>query len=469
MSRGIKDKLDGLRRALFGGRSGTDKQDTSAKNKIVLPTDARQPRRRNSRIDAHLGIDFGTRFTKVVMQLPHLGTSVPLVLGGEAKTLYPSRIAVRKGIAYPPDLPAPRGATWVEYLKMRLTNGGEAAFGDGSMSHTEIAALCAHYIAGVLRLAQASAHSAGALPSGSEVRWFAQVGVPTKTYDSSDLGIFEQVCAVAWAWKDDAPMARSITDLIASYSTALATRPSREDSPIQVAPELVAAISHIASRSDAPEGLYAFIDIGGGTLDGTVFALRRTPRVAVNILSAHVDPLGTVAVARQIAGKSGSFEAAEQKLIVGQLTKSERSKLTHMEVAVGRLLHKIVAEAVMKTPSSEFVSLVQSDLDRRMHSNTYRTVPVMLAGGGSSSVWYTGVFKQLDMRQRAIGEFKVRVVPRPGGSLEDEYHRFVVARGLSNRDLQIRNEYQLPSHIPNAPPPPPRELNIFSPVSKDAV
>ena len=143
-------------------------------------------------------------------------------------------------------------------------------------------------------------------------------GVPVKTYASTDLGVFEEMAAVAWVWKDEAPAQRPIDDLVASYVKARDNRPTCEESPIVVAPELVTAISHVAFRSDAPEGLYALLDIGGGTLDGTVFELRRTPRPAVDILAAQVEPLGAIAIARRICSRTSGIEAAEQRLIAGR-------------------------------------------------------------------------------------------------------------------------------------------------------
>ena len=135
------------------------------------------------------------------------------------------------------------------------------------------------------------------------------------------------MAAVAWGWKDEA---RRLTapsdDLFASYVRARGNRPSREESPIIVAPELIAAISHVASRPDAPEGLYVLLDIGGGTLDGTAFDLRRTPRPAVDILAAQVEPLGTIPVAQQIASDVSGVEDAEQRLVAGGLTKADEQR-----------------------------------------------------------------------------------------------------------------------------------------------
>ena len=55
------------------------------------------------------------------------------------------------------------------------------------------------------------------------------------------------------------------------------------------------------------------------------------------------------------------------------------------------------------------------------------------------------------MRQWLVGKFKTRVIPRPAGWIEDNYPRFVIANGLSNRELQLRHNWRLPTDIPGPP------------------
>ena len=293
--------------------------------------------------------------------------------------------------------------------------------------------------------------------------------MPVKTYASTDLGVFEEMAAVAWVWKDEAPAQRPIDDLVASYVKARDNRPTREESPIVVAPELVAAISHVAFGSDAPEGLYALLDIGAGTLDGTVFELRRTPRPAVDILAAEVEFLGTIAIARRICSQTSEIEAAEQRLIAGRLTEFDKRELARLKKGVELVLHKVIAQAVKKRPKLGFVTLGPYNLDSRLRTGSYQSINVLLAGGGATSRWYAHVFESLDMHNWAVGRFKTRVIPRPIGWLEDNYPRFVVANGLSNPTLQLRGDYKLPADILDAPPLPEWESRIESPITKDSV
>lgn len=456
MASSWKDRLAAFRRTI----AGEPKSNGSLDRAIVKPP--------NEALAVHFGIDFGTRFTKVSAHLPHLDRRVTLALGSAGQRLLPSRIAIADGCAYPPDLLAPGDAAWVDYLKMRLASDGAIPFGAGAPRQPDqIKALAALYLAGVLRLGERACREANLL-DGRGLRSFAQVGVPVQAYDSPDLAVFEEVCAVAWKWKHEEPTPRQLGEIVDDYRKVEPTRLARSESPISVVPELVAAIAHIASRRDAPEGLYAFLDIGGGTLDGTVFRLARTPIPQVTIYSAEVAQLGTVAVAQFLAG-SGGVEAAEQRLISGHLTPADERILAGVELEVRRVLHKVVARAAAKTSVLDFVALGGSDLDRQMRKGAYATIPVMLAGGGSASSWYANTFKRLDMRQRLIEDFRMRVVPRPPDSKEDEYPRFVVAHGLSSRDLELRHRYVLPSDVPSRDLLPNRSQIVDSAASKDAV
>ena len=175
MTGGWREKLGDLRRAFRGGVPSDAGKDRKHDNDSRPPSSSRTTRG-TAEIRADLGVDFGTRFTKVVMHLRHLDSRTPLTLGPDGTALHPARLAVRNGLAFPPDVSAPPYATWIDYLKMRLFAGGASEFDDGKCwPPEEIAALSALYLAGVLRLAQASAFKAGGLHAGAATKWFAQV------------------------------------------------------------------------------------------------------------------------------------------------------------------------------------------------------------------------------------------------------------------------------------------------------
>ncbi len=423
------------------------------------------PSRARNAIVATLGIDFGTRFTKVVLQ--NEGSSRALSLGGVL--LLPSRIGFAGGQFYPPDLPTRGAVKWIEYLKMRLVAGSELSFSEGDLIKTEdIRPLAALYLSGVLRLAMEGSFKSG-LNRNVEIKWNAQVGVPVKTYGSPDLTTFQEVAGIAWAWKDTVPTPLSMAELHRSYKQAKETLTNPDDLPIGVAPELVAAISHIASRHDAPEGLYALVDIGGGTLDGTSFVLRRNPQVSVDILAAEVKSLGTVPICHALSEVGEPIDKIEQNLISSTLSASDQKKLFDHSEKVASVLRFVLATAIKKQPGLGFITWGLNKLDKAVGAAKYRPVDVLLAGGGAPSAWYRTAFKRLDMKSWAIDPLRPQVIPKPMDWRDDTYPRFVVANGLSNRELLIRYRWTLPDDNKPHEGPPERKPPIEQPITKDMI
>lgn len=423
------------------------------------------PSRTRSAIVATLGIDFGTRFTKVVLQSE--GSSRPLSLGGVL--LLPSRIGFADGQFYPPDLQTRGAVKWIEYLKMRLMAGSELSFSEGDHIKAEdVRPLAALYLSGVLRLATEASFKSG-LNRNVEIKWNAQVGVPVKTYGSPDLATFQEVAGVAWAWKDSVPTPQSMADLHRSYKQAKEALANPDDLPIGVAPELVAAISHIASRRDAPEGLYALIDIGGGTLDGTSFVLRRSPQVSVDILAAEVKSLGTVPICHALSQAGEPIDKIEQNLISRILSAPDQRKLFDHSEKVASVLRFVLALAIKKRPGLGFITWGLNKLDKAVGAAKYRPVDVLLAGGGAPSAWYQTAFKKLDMKAWAIDPLRPQVIPKPMDWRDDTYPRFVVANGLSNRELLIRYRWTLPDDNKPQEDPPERKPPFEQPTSKEMI
>lgn len=412
---------------------------------------------------ASLGIDFGTRFTKVVLQSE--GRSRAITLGDTP--LLPSRIAYIDGQFYPPDSPAREGAMCIEYLKMRLMAETELSFaGDDHINTEDIRPLAALFLSGVLRLAKEGSFKSG-LNRNAEIKWNAQVGVPVKTYGSKDLAVFQEVAGVAWTWKEVAPAPISMSELHRSYKLAVEQLASPEDLPIGVAPELVAAISHIASRRDAPEGLYALVDIGGGTLDGTSFVLRRDPQVKIDILAADVKSLGTIPTCQVLRKPGETIDEIEMDLISRDLPTSDQKKLLKHSEKVASILRYVLAVAIQKRPGLGFITWGMKGLDKALGAAKYRPVDVLLTGGGSPSPWYQSSFKNLDLHQWAIYPLRPQIIPKPADWRDNNYPRFVVANGLSNRELLIRYKWTLPDDNKPADAPPDWKPPFEQPTSKD--
>ncbi|MDI2073064.1 hypothetical protein [Bradyrhizobium sp. Mp27] len=422
-------------------------------------------------VEAVLGIDFGTRFTKVALSLPHIDRRILLTVQG-AERVVPSRLilgdddrlySITCGSQAKPKVP-------IEYLKNRLADphagafGGYVAVGKYQLNQI-IRPACAFYLADILRRAEAAARAAfpAELSSARSVNWSANVGVPTKHFDSEMLGIFREVAAVAWVWRTKPAGSISPADLAADYEKAAASINPKE-MPIQVAPELTAALVHFAEHRNTPAGAYSFFDIGGGTLDGSVFRLRRdNDGSSFDILAANVEELGTMAITRNLVAHAYKSMATlvEHPIILGGVS-------PQISIAIPRQIE----ERIQTFFSTVIVGAVQRGLfppsaqpsRRGLNEAPKPTLPVFVGGGGCRSEWYQRLFVRTceeysHSSQWGIAGYDVKIVPPPAGIVNDDYPRFVIALGLTSPNLHF-NQYRLPSRYSPVPNLPDRKLSV---------
>ncbi len=426
------------------------------------------------RIDAILGVDFGTRYTKVALSLPHIDRREILSFGSLGRLL-PSRVIIDSVGQIAAIQPRPNATTVksIEYLKMRLANPDTEAFGSstplGSYSFSEaVRALSAYYLAIVLRVSTSAARRTfpQELSTTRPINWSANIGVPVKHCDGDALWVFSEVVRVAWEWAWGVPPPHPPTtdDLVDHYTTTAAGIGNRE-MPVSVVPELAAALVHFAEQRNTPAGLYAFIDIGGGTVDGAVFRLTRELEGSrFVILSADVDEIGTMAVARHLVANAylEMSELVEKPIIFDGPTPAPRLPIPKsLEQRVQTVFAKIVGEARRKLPGQNFENFSDTITKSKPGLNppSLPIIPLYIAGGGCTSEWYRHLFARIHQEFNhsswGIGGYKIETVPRPPNVLDDEYPRFVVALGLTSQTLHF-DKYKLPSRVGQAAPLTPR-------------
>jgi hypothetical protein len=420
-------------------------------------------------IDAILGVDFGTRYTKVALSLPHIERREILSFGSMGRLL-PSRLVIddRGYVAGIRPRPGTQVEKSIEYLKIRLANPQSEAFGVsmsvGSVTLPDaIKALSAYFLAIVFKVSISAAR--GLLPQELDINrainWSANVGVPVKHCDGEALGIFREVARVAWEWASRAPpQPLTAGDLVRRYDETSLAITDRE-MPVSVAPELAAGLVHFAEQRNTPEGLYAFVDVGGATVDGSIFRLSRTPEGSrFEILSAEVDELGTMAVARQLVASAylSMSDTVEKPIIFGGVEPKPILQITsETEKRIQAAFARVVGEARKKLPGEHFESLSNTLIRTRpgLNKPLLPIIPVYMAGGGCGSEWYRQLIARVhgDFQHEkwGVGGYEIQTVPPPVGVVDDDYPRFVIALGLTSQSLHFE-KYLLPSQIRIADP-----------------
>jgi hypothetical protein len=434
---------------------------------------------RGRSIEIIIGIDYGTRFTKVA--IGREGQEPAVWTGYGSTALIPSIVYVTKeGSVLPwPDDP-PRGAIQIEYLKMLLAKPHDSIFHlpssilAGQKQENVIKALAALFLSEIIRRAQKSELDRPHLRNAN-IRWLVNVGVPVEHFDAEERDVFREVASVACKWNEAPPSDLKVAALASAYQEQAATI-NQNNTPTSVFPELAAALTEYIRDPNRPEGLfYGFCDIGGGTIDGAIFRLHRTsglPRLA--ILSASVAPYGTAALARSVVGKLGgnlpTHKATALSWRVESLLTEKQAPPVDTQELAAQLLRKHQVEP--RTNVQNFVRwfVNEARMKRNVNGHTFAD-PVsgekielrfFLAGGGAESGWYKTTIQSLDPKDNqafdGIKKVRLETVKRPAGFRGTEFPRFVIALGLTKLPDELEEASRLlPSKIKKKPPLPERE------------
>jgi hypothetical protein len=430
-------------------------------------------------VEIIIGIDYGTRFTKVAIGREG---QEPVVWKGLGRTaLIPSIVHITtRGDVWPWPEGAPAGAIKIEYLKMLLAKPRDSIFDlpssilVGQKRENVIKALAALFLSEIIRRARTSEREKPHLRTAN-IRWLVNVGVPVEHFDAPERDVFQEVASVAFQWSETPPDDFKVATLARAFQDE-ATTIDRDTTPASVFPELVGALSEYIRDPNRPEGLfYGFCDIGGGTIDGAIFRLHRSsglPRLA--ILSASVAPYGIAAVARGMAGElNGGLPAPHNSSALSSqietlLTEKQPLPVMSQEPAA-RFFKKHDAE--VRTNIQKFLRRVVNEARMKRNVNGFTfadpctgeeiELRFFLAGGGAESGWYRTALS-LDPKTNlafcGVKKLRLETVKRSAGFRGTEFPRFVIALGLTNLPDELEEASQfLPSKIEKKPPLPERE------------
>lgn len=438
-------------------------------------------------LEVIIGIDFGTRFTKVA--IGREGQDPTVWRPADGGRLIPSLVYVTDAgmvSAWPHS--QPKDALRVEYLKMLLARPDDAAFAlpasirDGHKTIDLVRPLAALFLSEIIRRVRASEQVKHAL-RGTNIRWLVNVGVPVEHFDGPERATFREVAAVAFEWQQTPPTDLKLATLMTAYASQ-AKVIDLDTSPTSVFPELSAALIEYVGDPNRPEGLYGFCDIGGGTVDGAIFRLKRGHLPPLVVLSASVAPYGSAAVAHLLANRllaSGPPERLEGLVAKIEGLIVERALIPpNARQLSAELFHKygIKVSDDLQNFVRNFVNTARLKQGAAGHtfidpiSRAKIELRFLLAGGGATSGWYRSKIRELDPEQNqafdGVRNVRLEIIRAPRHFRGKNFERFVIAVGLTNSPDGLEEASKwLPRAIPVKPPPPGRPS--IQPITKDDV
>jgi hypothetical protein len=392
---------------------------------------------RQQSVQLVIGLDFGTSFTKVVIGESRKHYAVPFQQYslGENPYLLPSALSVLSELR---ECVLGNGIDASDVYDNLKTPLIERDFSD------EVQARAAAFLGLALRHARGWLFEThGKTYRNRTIEWFVNVGLPTDSYDDDELIVIYRriVCA---AWRISAlPGAISLKRAMRYISMGegqLEKLPSEfkarllPDDRITAFPEFTAQIAGYVQSPRRQDDLHAMVDVGGGTLDVTIFNVIKSDGADnFPIFARGVEPLGArYLITRRLEGLSNieSPEFSPFENLPDDDDFIERyditaEKLNRIDENFRRAVQKCLSDA-----------LVYTKLHRYPRSPQWQPgVPAFFCGGGASAEFYS---KLLHGYENLRSPYKLREVSLPvpadldmGSAPGHVYSRLAVAYGLS--------------------------------------
>ena len=398
-----------------------------------------------------IGLDFGTSFSKVVIGEPRIRYAVRFheYCDDADGLLLPSAIHVAGdngecslGVGH-------HSGHNYDNLKMPLIQRNVGS---------DVQVRAAAFLALVLRHSRRwLLEEYGSTYNERKIEWFINIGVPTDNYD--DQVLTTTYCAVVQAaWKvsfqDEIVTLGCVQEAldrvqnhrIQAERGEVAVESQLPFDRINAFPEFAAQIVGYVRSPRRREGLHVTVDVGGGTLDVTVYNIHEVDgEDAYPIFARKVEPLGVRYLAarrlRILPPEVNQLHSPFQDLptisaLVARFDVT-REQIMVADQPVAKGVVRAVGESLLHTKKHRYPNAPQWDLGSRdLVSSRYgEAIPAFFCGGGSLSEFYSDLLSGFAGKNPP---FKIRRSELPVPSDLDvqdigsgRYGRFAVAYGLS--------------------------------------
>lgn len=284
-------------------------------------------------------------------------------------------------------------------------------------------------------------------------KWTANLSVPETFIELSPVAEkFREVFRISWLmanvfhrWEDFGDLKAVTNCYLAARDMACESLEVLDDVTFGCAvyPEVGAEVASIVLNKNSEEGLYAFVDIGAGTVDASLFNYFRDgpkanrPPFATDISkklgAGHIENY-----ASRLGPKSGlgMFSSANLKTIkerLNSMTSSEKST-----VEPQRQLLRAVARQIGKQTEKFLIEVFRAARDKKFPGIVNERIRVVVGGGGAALKTYRSAAETAFSSKGSIQtrkpematlakpvEFQMSPLP------SSDFHRFAVAYGLS--------------------------------------
>ena len=353
---------------------------------------SRKPKKANlkpkrEKISLHLGIDFGTSFTKVCYRDLNSEESVFIHFDEWENGFIPSLVY------YTPSddkihfhKPSSNEVIEVPYLKMMLAGMEKPP---KKMTFDHVIACSVRFLAEVIRMSKKNAlkQSPDRFRNLSESWTGISLGVPVQYLETETEDLFRKILFVADLMADTGKKLPSeINDILDLYQK-YKDEAEKVRNKLYVYPEIIAAVYSFILSREARSGCYTYFDVGGGTLDGILFGYRNlNGSRLVEVFEGRVKPLGVEKISYRLLREANDLSNF-RKIRAALYEEGKYDLEVKIPMYNNIIMNDIqthVAEVIFPMKKKVSPVLIQ-DSDR---------LPLFIGGGGAASPWFQNTIEQ---------------------------------------------------------------------------
>ena len=397
-----------------------------------------------------IGLDFGTCFTKVVIGEARVRYAIPFDGLASLKNPYliPSVLHVRSGTNVCKLSAETQHDALVRDLKMPLINRNWSL---------DDRARASAYLALVIRHARKwFLDTQGATYGNRKRKWFINVGLPTASFDDEELkSVYKSIVEAAWrasAQDEGITLDRMKQYILDEGGEIRGLQVDNEafelpSDRINTFPEFAAQLSGYLRSSLRRNGLHVTVDVGGGTMDTTIFNVEEFdgedtfPVLAREVRSLGVNHLATTRISRlaQLSEwRYSPFEDFPTNEFIQSNFNVDKERLDEVDLPIKIEVADAIRQLLRDTKSHRYPRAPQWSRDSSEFGNPVRS---FYSGGGSLADFYANLLRRFE---REVPPCRLREsrLPIPDdfqftSDLSAGFDRMAVAYGLSYDPFDI--------------------------------
>lgn len=330
-------------------------------------------------ISVNIGLDFGTSFTKAAFTAQGQTKSVFITFDNcKQPYLLPSVVYYNKE-TNEVSMKESSGATKVKYFKYTAISKALPTVKTQTKTKSSIL-FCVYYIACVINIVKDFVRNYYKTSSKRQIdedAWVVTMGVPIENYKDKNNKCYDNTLLAADKFSSYHKNVATMDALDAVYNSVKGKKLS-SSGLLYTIPELYAESLTFLNSNNTTEGIYALLDIGGGTMDIGFFMKvhQSSDSDKIDYIAKAIEPLGVEVVANKIY--SSNIVMCKKYL------KDPYKNSLEINTDDNAMLKNEIAEVFRR-----LVIAIKDNLDiRHMLERTQGDLNIIFCGGGGTLRWY---------------------------------------------------------------------------------